>query len=131
MLERLRSWTDRPPAGSRPPNVLLVLSDEHNAGVAGFAGNRVARTPNLDDLAARGVVFDSCYCNSPLCGPSRMSITAVRHPSRVGAWGNASWLPSDDVPSIARAMNAAGYESLLCGKQHYDATRRYGFRELG
>jgi choline-sulfatase len=131
LFERLRSWTDRPPAGPRPPNVLLVLSDEHNAGVAGFAGNRVARTPNLDELAARGVAFDAAYCNSPLCGPSRMSLTAVRHPSRVGAWGNASWLPSDDVPSIARAMNAAGYESLLCGKQHYDATRRYGFRELG
>ncbi len=129
LLSRLLSRDERP-AGA-PPNVLLVMSDEHNHGVAGFAGSPLARTPHLDALAERGVVFDAAYCNSPLCGPSRLSLTAGRYPSRVGAWGNACWLPSDDTPSIARVMNAAGYESVLCGKQHYDSTRRYGFRELG
>lgn len=117
--------------GPRPPNILLVVSDEHNASVAGFDGNPLAVTPHLDALAARGVAFDACYCNSPLCGPSRLSLTAGRYISRVGAWGNACWLPSDDHPSIARVLGAAGYDAILCGKQHYDATRRYGFTELG
>jgi choline-sulfatase len=111
--------------------VLLVLSDEHQAAVTGCYGSPLARTPHLDALAARGVVFDAAYCASPLCGPSRLALTAGKYASRVGAWGNACWLPSDDVPSIARVMCAAGYEPVLCGKQHYDATRRYGFRELG
>jgi choline-sulfatase len=111
--------------------VLLVLSDEHQAAVAGCYGSPVARTPNLDALAARGVAFDAACCSSPLCGPSRLSLTAGKYASRVGAWGNACWLPGDDVPSIARVMQDAGYEPVLCGKQHYDATRRYGFRELG
>ncbi len=129
---RLRArLTRRGGPSPRPPNVLVLLSDEHNAGVAGFAGSEVARTPHLDALAADGVVIDGAYCSSPLCGPSRLSLTAGKYASRVGAWGNASWLPSDDIPSIARVMASAGYESLLCGKQHYDATRRYGFREIG
>jgi choline-sulfatase len=117
-------------AGERP-NVLFLITDEHNASVTGCYGNEVVRTPHLDRLAARGVTFDAAYCNSPLCVPSRMSLTAGKYISRTGAWSNACWLPSADYPSIARVMSDAGYEPLLCGKMHYDATRRYGFREIG
>jgi len=107
------------------------MSDEHNASVMGCAGNKVSRTPNLDALAARGVVFDACYTNSPLCVPSRLSFTSGKYISRVSAWSNNCWLPSNDIPSIARIMDAAGYDCGLCGKMHYDATRRYGFRDIG
>lgn len=113
------------------PNVLFLITDEHNASVTGCYGNEVVRTPNLDGLAARGLTFDAAYCNSPLCVPSRMNFTAGKYVSRTGSWSNACWLPSEDYPSIARVMTAAGYDSLLCGKMHYDRTRRYGFREIG
>jgi choline-sulfatase len=121
-------------AGTRQPqqrpNILVIMSDEHNAGVTGCYGNPVVQTPNLDGIARRGITFDRCYTNSPLCVPSRMAFTAGKYISRTGAWSNACWLPSDDYPSIARVMTAAGYDALLCGKQHYDATRRYGFTEI-
>ena len=113
------------------PNILVIMSDEHTASIMGCAGDKVIRTPNLDALAARGVVFDACYTNSPLCVPSRLSFTAGKYASRVSAWSNDCWLPGDDCPSIARIMSAAGYDSGLCGKMHYDATRRYGFRDVG
>ncbi len=113
------------------PNVLVIMSDEHNAGVTGCYGSSIVRTPNLDRLAERGITFDRFYCNSPLCVPSRMAFTAGKYISRAGAWSNSCWLPSDDYPSIARVMTAAGYDSLLCGKMHYDRTRRYGFTEIG
>ena len=120
------------PAGGRKdrPNILLIISDEHNASVMGCDGNEIVRTPNMDSLAGRGVVFERAYCNSPLCVPSRLSMTAGKYASRVGAWSNDCWLPREDYPSIATAMTAAGYESLLCGKMHYDASRRYGFTEI-
>ncbi len=124
-----RSWGVS--RSSERPNILVIMSDEHNAGVMGCAGNAVIRTPHLDGLAQRGVVFENCYCNSPLCVPSRLSFTAGKYCSRVGAWSNDCWLPSEDYPSLARIMNAAGYESVLCGKMHYDRTRRYGFTEIG
>lgn len=112
------------------PNVLLIMSDEHNAAVTGCYGNDIVQTPTLDALAGAGVTFDACYTNSPLCVPCRLSFTAGKYVSRVGAWSNNCWLPSDEIPSIARVMAAAGYDSLLCGKMHYDKTRRYGFQEI-
>ncbi len=115
----------------RRPNILLICSDEHNYRVAGCYGNRIARTPNLDRLAERGVVFETCYTNSPLCVPSRLSLTAGKYIHRISAWNNNTRLPSDDYPSLPHILNAAGYESFLCGKQHYDIRHRYGFTEIG
>jgi len=115
---------------ARRPNVLVIMSDEHNASVLGCYGDKIVRTPHMDAIARRGVTFDNCYCNSPLCVPSRLSFTAGKYASRVGAWSNACWLPSDDIPSLPRILNAAGYQALLCGKMHLDATRRYGFTEI-
>ena len=117
--------------GARPPNILLIISDEHNASVTGCYGNATVRTPSMDALASRGIAFDAAYTNSPLCVPCRLSITSGKYISRTGAWSNDCWLPGDDYPSIARVMTAAGYDSLLCGKMHYDNTRRYGFTEIG
>jgi len=115
----------------RKPNILVIMSDEHNVGVTGCYGNRIVQTPNLDKLARAGTVFENCYCNSPLCVPSRLSFTSGKYISRVGAWSNACWLPDADYPSLPRILSEAGYESILCGKMHYDNTRRYGFREIG
>lgn len=119
------------PAVKTKPNILFIISDEHNAQIMGCAGNPIVRTPNLDALAARGVVFENAYCNSPLCVPSRLSFTSGKYVSRVGAWSNNCWLPRADYPSLPRLLNTAGYESILCGKMHYDRTRRYGFTEIG
>ncbi len=123
----------RPPVGKRqrPPNILVIMSDEHNPAVTGCYQNEIVRTPNLDRLAACGVTFDGAYTNSPLCVPSRLAFTAGKYISRTGAWSNSCWLPSAEYPSLPRIMNAAGYESFLCGKLHYDRTRRYGFTEIG
>jgi len=117
--------------GEKRPNILWVMSDEHNPRVAGCYGNKLARTPNIDGLAERGVAFDGAYCNSPLCVPSRSSLTAGKYCSRVSVWGNDCELPGEDIVSLPRLMNEAGYESYLCGKQHYDYSRRYGFTQIG
>ncbi|MCX5674178.1 MAG: sulfatase-like hydrolase/transferase, partial [Planctomycetota bacterium] len=117
--------------GARPPNILLIISDEHNASVTGCYGNATVRTPNLDALASRGIAFDAAYTNSPLCVPCRLSVTSGKYISRTGAWNNDCRLPSDEYPSLARILSAAGYESYLCGKMHYDGRHRYGFTEIG
>jgi len=63
--------------GKNRPNILVIMSDEHNASVTGCYGNSIVRTPNFDRLAAGGITFDSCYCNSPLCVPSRLADRGV------------------------------------------------------
>lgn len=112
------------------PNILLVMSDEHDPGVTGCYGDDVVDTPHLDGLADRGVTFDNCYANSPLCAPSRLSFTAGQYVSNCGAWSNQCWLPADDYPTLPRALTDAGYDARLGGKMHYDETRRYGFTDL-
>jgi choline-sulfatase len=116
---------------ARQPNILVIMSDEHNASIMGCAGNKLARTPNLDRLAGRGILFNAHYTTSPLCAPARASFTLGKYISHIGVWNNSSLLPADDAPSLPRILNAAGYESFLCGKMHYDPEHRYGFTEIG
>jgi len=115
----------------KKPNILWIMSDEHNYAITGAYGNKIVQTPHMDSLAAKGIIFDTHYCNSPLCVPSRSSLTAGKYCSRVGAWGLTSELPDANIPTLPRVLNAAGYKSYLCGKQHYDYSRRYGFIEWG
>lgn len=112
------------------PNILVIMSDEHDPAVTGCYGDKIVRTRHLDEIAGEGILFENFYTTSPLCVPARLSFTSGKYISRVGAWSNSCWLPSDDYPSLPRILNAAGYESFLGGKMHYDRTRRYGFREL-
>lgn len=110
------------------PNVLLIMSDQHHAGVLGCAGDAVARTPHLDHLAARGLRFSNAYCASPLCGPSRMSFMTARQPCETGLWSNEEAL-SSDIPTFAHAFLAGGYETVLSGRMHFvGADQRHGFQ---
>ncbi len=117
--------------GQGRPNILFIMSDEHNATVLGANGNKIIRTPHLDALAAGGISFDACYCNSPLCVPSRESFLSGQYVSRTGVWNNTCELPRADIPAVPSLLNAAGYESFLCGKMHLAADRRYGYTDLG
>ena len=117
-------------APSELPNILVIMSDEHDPGVMGCYGDPLVQSNNLDRLAAEGITFDAAYTTSPLCVPARLSFTAGKYISRCGAWSNNCWLPAADYASLPRVLSNAGYEPVLGGKMHYDATRRYGFQEL-
>ena len=100
------------------PNVVVVMSDQHNARIMGCAGDEMVQTPNLDRLAAAGVRFTNTYCPYPLCLPSRMAFMAAQYPSAIGVYDNGSVL-SSQVPTFAHALGAAGYEAVLCGRMHF------------
>ena len=109
------------------PNLLVIMSDQHHAGVLGAAGDRLAHTPHLDRLAAGGVRATNCYCPSPLCGPSRMSFMTARHPYDNALWTNEEELSSDS-PTFAHGLLAAGYETVLSGRMHFVGhDQRHGF----
>jgi len=111
------------------PNILVIMTDEHNPGVMGCAGDALARTPNLDRLASRGIVFDAHYCASPICTPARQTFTTGKYVSQHNVWGNTVGVP-ETWPTIAKVVTAAGYDSYLVGKMHYRAGRSYGFTLL-
>ncbi len=99
------------------PNLLYIHSDQHDPHVAGCYGDKVVATPHLDRLAATGVVFENCYCPSPICVPSRMSMLSGRYPFENEVWTNAHALHSH-IPTFAHAMGAGGYEPVLIGRMH-------------
>jgi len=71
-------------AGAAPKkmNVVFMIADDLNTAVTGY-GRPDCKTPNLDRLAARGVVFENMHCQFPLCGPSRASLMTGRYPANV------------------------------------------------
>ena len=114
---------------ARRPNILVLMADQMTAAILPAYGNTVARTPHLDALAERGVVFEAAYCNSPLCAPSRASFLAGRLPSGLGAYDNAADFPAN-VPTFAHYLRAAGYRTVLAGKMHLcGADQLHGFEE--
>ena len=85
------------------PNIILIMSDEHDPHISGCGGNEFVATPHLDRIAAEGARFDSAYCNSPLCVPSRFSFWSGRYAHSVNAFDNGSPFPSSVAGGAARA----------------------------
>lgn len=109
------------------PNVVLVMTDQHAARALGAAGDPAADTPALNNLAARGTRFESVYCPSPLCVPSRMAFLTGLEPHVSGVFGNDDFLPSD-MPTVAHALGASGYDCRLIGRMHfYGPDQLHGF----
>jgi choline-sulfatase len=100
------------------PNVLFLMSDEHRADVAGYAGNDVVRTPALDWLAESGVVFTNAYCPSPICVPCRQSMAAGQLPRTTGVQRYGEDLPPFSM-TFARRLSQYGYATIACGKLHH------------
>lgn len=111
------------------PNILLVFTDEFHADRMGCAGDPIVRTPNLDALAARGVRFNGQYCASPICMPSRHSLTTGKYVSGHKVWRNDGGVP-EGTPTLPRVLNAAGYESYLVGNMHFKFGESHGFITL-
>ena len=105
------------------------MTDQLAARMLPAYGNRTALTPHIDGLAAGGAVFDSFYCNSPLCAPSRFSFLSGRLPSAIGAYDNAAEFPAQ-VPTFAHHLRRAGYQTILSGKMHFcGPDQLHGFEE--
>ncbi len=103
---------------SKQPNILFIMADQLAAPVLKAYGGKTAKTPNLDKLSQGGVTFDSAYCNSPLCAPSRYVLMTGQLPSKIGAWDNAAEFPAD-IPTYAHYLRHAGYQTALSGKMHF------------
>ncbi|KAL4973605.1 alkaline-phosphatase-like protein [Aspergillus desertorum] len=104
---------------ARKPNILYIMADQMAAPLLAFHDkDSPIKTPNLNKLAEEGVVFDSAYCNSPLCAPSRFVMVTGQLPSKIGAYDNASDLPAD-IPTYAHYLRREGYHTALAGKMHF------------
>jgi choline-sulfatase len=115
------------PRGNKRPNILLVMFDQMAALSLPFYGHPVVQAPHMAKLAARGTLFESAYCASPLCSPSRFALLTGRLPSRIGAYDNAAELPAS-VPTLMHHQRDAGYRTCLSGNMDFTgADQLHGF----
>jgi choline-sulfatase len=111
------------------PNFLIIVSDQLSAPFLPAYGHPVVKTPNIDRLAAAGVVFENAYTNSPLCAPARATFMSGLLPSRTGAYDNAAEFRSS-IPTFAHYLRLQGYRTCLSGKMHFvGPDQLHGFEE--
>ncbi|WP_395716315.1 sulfatase [Prosthecobacter sp.] len=131
------------------PNFVMVFIDDMGWGDFSCFGNKDAKTPNIDRIAAEGIRFEQFHVNSPICSPSRCALTTGQYPQR---WrihsylnnradnerrGCAQWL-DPKAPTLARMLQQNGYATGHFGKWHLGGQRdvddappitAYGFDE--
>ena len=122
------------------PNILFILADDMGKEWVSAYGAEGIQTPNIDKLAAGGMMFDNAWSH-PQCTPSRVSLITGQYPYRNGwvnhwdspRWGQA-YLDSEKNQSLARVMKSAGYATVAAGKWQVndfriepDAMTKHGF----
>jgi arylsulfatase A-like enzyme len=104
-------------AAQRRPNVLFIITDQQRADHTCFGGNTTVRTPALDSVADRGVVFDEGWVSNPVCMPNRSTIMTGRMPTAHGVIFNDRSLEWGAMTHV-RAFRDAGWRTALIGKSH-------------
>lgn len=102
-------------ADAKPPNILLVVPDQLRYDWTGLNPEIPVRTPRLNEVAARGVRFENCYCPSPLCAPSRACLAAGVEYDNCGVPDNSLNLPLTHTTYYS-VLRDAGYHVMGCGK---------------
>jgi arylsulfatase A-like enzyme len=125
---------------TRSPNLLFVFSDQHTFDMLGCYGNEQVISPNIDQLASEGLLFNHCISNSPTCTPYRGMLMSGRHPLHNGCFTNDRPLIPGHGKKFAEVLRDAGYHTAYVGKWHLlggdrdrpipEGPMRYGFDEL-
>lgn len=103
------------------PNVLFLAMDDLNDWVACLGGHPQCKTPNIDRLAAKGVLFTRSYCAAPVCNPSRAALMSGLRPFTSGVYNNnQNWrLAMPEVVTLPQHLMANGYEAVGSGKIYH------------
>jgi arylsulfatase A-like enzyme len=117
-----------PHASGRPPNVVLILTDNQGAWTLGCYGNPDIRTPHLDQLARDGMLFERCYSSNAVCSPTRATLLTGLIPSQHGVHsylgaggaqtGTRAYSTIAEFRSLPEILADAGYTCGLSGKWH-------------
>lgn len=103
------------------PNIIFIITDQQRRDSLGVYGCRYPSTPNLDRLAGGATVYEHCYCDAPICTPSRASILTGKTMTGHGVFNLFDILPKNErlLPSYLKDL---GYQTAIVGKLHVSST---------
>jgi arylsulfatase A-like enzyme len=104
---------------TNPRNILLITTDQMRFDALGCNGGQVARTPNIDHLAATGINYSRAHNQNVVCMPARATIVTGQHVASHGVWMNGVALPENQA-TVAHHLKANGYQTALLGKAHFE-----------
>ncbi|MDX1679255.1 MAG: sulfatase, partial [Akkermansiaceae bacterium] len=108
------------------PNFVFIFSDDVNRDSWGVYGNPDCKTPNIDQLAEEGMLFERAYCTVAMCAPFRQELYSGRTPWRTTTLANHS-TSTKDTKSIPHYLQPLGYRVGLIGKSHIGPKEAYPF----
>ena len=114
------SWARAETGAAERPNILFIFSDDHAPHAIGaYDGwlKSVDPTPNIDALAAQGIVFRNSFCTNSICGPSRAVIQTGKHSHKNGFMNNGNTFDWDQQ-TFPKLLQKAGYTTAIYGKSH-------------
>ncbi|MCD6365538.1 MAG: sulfatase-like hydrolase/transferase, partial [Planctomycetes bacterium] len=101
------------------PNILLITADQFRWDCLASMGNGAIQTPNLDAIAARGVLFRNGYSPNPICVPARACIMTGNYPQICTGRKSNSGRIKDDQPLLTEVLKGVGYRTYALGKLHF------------
>jgi N-sulfoglucosamine sulfohydrolase len=121
---------DKPRPVESRPHIVFITSDDHSVPDLGVYGNPAITTPNIDQLARQGILFNRAYATTPQCSPSRASLVTGRSPTATGNSRLHSPLRTEHA-NIIDALNRAGYFTAAFRKIHLgeEVESQFAFRE--
>ena len=126
----------------KPPNVIVIISDDQGYADVGFHGSKEIFTPNIDRIANNGVIFSEGYVSYAVCSPSRAGLITGRYQNRFGYTRNILLAPKDSImglplteQTLSDVLGKANYKTKAIGKWHLGAheslvPERRGFDEF-
>ena len=109
-------------ATAAPPNIILMMSDDHGWEETGYNRHPHVKTPVLDEMAASGLKFEHFYAAHSSCSPTRASFLTGRHPNRMGTFRPGFSLRPEEI-TIAHLLAKSGYHCMHLGKWHVGAVK--------
>ena len=112
---------------AKQPNIVFIISDDHDNEHLGFMGNEIVHTPNLDLLARSGTVFTRAHLPMSRCHPTLASFLSGRWPHQTGVYHNFGTSKLDPTNSLPNLLQAVGYATYVEGKYWEGDPRAMGF----
>lgn len=102
---------------AQQPNIIYIMSDDHDAGAISTYNKSLINTPNFDRLAKEGIRFTNCFVGNSICSPVRATVLTGQHSHLNGIKDNRTPFDGSKI-TLPKLMREAGYETALIGKWH-------------